>query len=144
MPCWHRAETSANAILERWPRNRTWVVPLGMAFRTTASAKLLPSTSLVFSLGCLSMNSDPLLLSSSLCPKIAFSNYFSLNGNKSLKMIKIQELAWLSRPRLRTLAPRFSASSMASSIKPLMALACHLREYYHVNNNPLQLIRTCT
>lgn len=65
MPLWHKIKAREEATLEELAVRRTWVVPLGMLFRTTATAKLLPSTTLTLSLGCLLTYISPLLLSSS-------------------------------------------------------------------------------
>lgn len=65
MPLWHKARAREEATLEKVPARRTWVVCLGMVFNTTATAKLLPSTTFTLSSGCLRIYSSPLLLSSS-------------------------------------------------------------------------------
>jgi len=50
-PLLHNASAVANATLVSCPLRRTWVVPGGILLRTTAAAKLLPSTILNLNFG---------------------------------------------------------------------------------------------
>ena len=65
MPCLHKSTAIAQATLVILPRRSTWVVPLGMLFRTMAAARLLPSTTFIFSWGFLLTLTPPYPLSSS-------------------------------------------------------------------------------
>ena len=64
----HKAKHKDRAILETFPtRRRTLCVPLGILCRTTATAKLVPSTILTLSLGFLFTYSRPHPFNSSAC-----------------------------------------------------------------------------
>lgn len=67
IPRWQRDEASTVETLVASPRRSTPLVPRGIMWRTAATAKLVPSTILVFRFGFLITYSSPLLFSSLFC-----------------------------------------------------------------------------
>jgi hypothetical protein len=67
IPRWQRDEASTVETLVASPRRSTSLVPRGIMWRTAATAKLVPSTILVFRFGFLITYSSPLLFSSLFC-----------------------------------------------------------------------------
>lgn len=101
-PLSHNAAAVAHAILEGPAWRRTCFASRGMLLSTTAVARPLPSTRRTLSFGYLCLNSSP----------PPFSCF-----------------AWFSSPRLSTLTPLASASSIALSMRPLIDSLSQLRPY---------------
>lgn len=124
IPFWHRAKARTRAIFEGFPTRRTFLVPWGILLRTTAAAKLVPSTILILSFGLFLQCSPPLSFNSSACTRNNNKIFSRITSTGRYKATKWFVLTWFKRPRLTTLAPLSSASTIAFSMKSLISSLC--------------------